>query len=412
MRRTLLLLAAVAALACGPAVPGSGQPAAARFSPMPLADPGRDRLYLASPGDPPLLSVVDANSGAVERTLPRGAAAPDWRRLYSVLKAGGETHLRAVRTADGGLEAAAPVPAWVQGVQLSANGRWLALTPSLNADARLTRFQLRDSSLQAKPVDVELPGAFSFDGLSSDGQRLYLLEWRGNGRYQVRLYEVGQGLLPFVIADKSEIGQLMSGTPAASRTSGDGQMQLTLYERNAKHQAFVHALPIGSRQQFAFCIDLPAPDLGWALTAAPDGRRFYAVNQLSGGLVELTETGAADPPKVRKSQVRTQPAAGLLGRAEAKEPPGAAVAALDPQSSALYLAGERGVVRVTIRDLRPAGQAALPSGDRVRSLAFGPSGWLYAIGENGRLFRIDPNRMTVAWSSGPQFENLEIVDIA
>lgn len=413
MRRTLLLLAAGAALACGQLPTASETrtaPAAPRNYQAPVADPAGERLYLGSLRDGSILRVVNPLSGTVERTLPHGAPSPDWSRLYSVYRAGNETRLGVVNTESGQIELAVPVPEWVQSAQLSAGGRWLALTAKPDQNARLTRFQLRDAALQANPIDVELPGAFAFDGLSGDGQRLYLLEWRGAERYQVRLFQVGRGLQPFVIADKNEVGQLMSGTAAGSLTSGDGQMQLTLYERSARHQAFVHALPIGSAHQFAYCIDLPAPDAGWVLSAAPDGRRFYAANQVSGELVELSLTGAEQPPQVRKSQVRTQPAVGLVRPAEAKEA-GPTAAAVDPQGMGLFVAAGGGVVRVDTRDLKKDGQASLLDGEQLWSLGFGRSGWLYGISEGGRLVRIDPNRLTVAWSSGPNFPGLGIAGV-
>src|SRR5207253_1275464 len=96
----------------------------------------------------------------------------------------------------------------------------------------------------ATPIDVELPGAFAFDGLSGDGQRLYVLQLRRDGGYQVKLYDlVTHRLAPDAIVDKTDASTVMSGAPVNSLTSADGQEQLTLYERDSRNQSFVHVLP-------------------------------------------------------------------------------------------------------------------------------------------------------------------------
>ena len=142
---------------------------------------------------------------------------------------------------------------------------------------------------------MRLQGRFTYDGVSPDGRRLYLLERLDADRYQVRMYDLPRGALaPYVISEKSEIGQPMSGTALGGFTTRDGAMQLTLYQRDAEGQAFVHALPVGQEQEWAFCVDLPGPaggppelrqrqidtvedaSDGPAVAVSPDGRIVYA----------------------------------------------------------------------------------------------------------------------------------------
>src|SRR5439155_9986948 len=115
----------------------------------------------------------------------------------------------------------------------------------------------------------------------------------------------------------------------------------TLYERGAGERAFVHALPVGQDLPFAYCIDLPGPDSGWGLAAAPDGRRFYAASPLGGSVVEIVEQGATNNPAVRQG--------GLGRRADRGGRPPAAV--VGPDGSTLYVAMDSGLVAVDTRTL-------------------------------------------------------------
>ncbi len=236
--------------------------------------------------------VIEPISGRVVRTLPAGTPSPDWRRLYR-LSAGA---LEVLDPLTGSLASTHPAPGWAQAVWTSANGRWLVFSQSGAGD----RFQVQDAGWSAAPVSVDLHGSFTFDGISGDGQRLFLLERQDADHYQVRMYDVpGHALAPYVIVDKTDPSEPMSGRAVAGYATGDGEMQLTLYQR-AKDHAFVHALPIGEAIQVAYCVDLPGPSEGWAFAPAPDGRRFYAVNVSAGRVVELTARNDG-PPDLRQA---------------------------------------------------------------------------------------------------------------
>ena len=143
---------------------------------------------------------------------------------------------------------------------LSGDGRTLVVASygPLPGDSGTTRFlALRAKNL--KPYRrVELRGSWSFDALSPDGTRLYLVEHISAGpspRYRVRAYDLAAGrLLPNAVIDRLVSKAIMGGQPATRATTPDGRWAYTLYART-KGKPFVHALDTARHK--AFCIDLP-----------------------------------------------------------------------------------------------------------------------------------------------------------
>jgi hypothetical protein len=408
MRSMLVLLAAMlAAVACG-AETGAGQStrsAAPATRAVPLATPSNERLYL---GDGSTLKVVDGATGQLERTMPAGSPSPDWSLLYSVGASYANVRLQVIDGAGGDVRRAQRVPDWASDVRLAANGRWLALMSKPDPKATTSHYQVLDADFAQPPLDVELPGAWAFDGLSGDGKRLYLLQLRAGGTYQVRPYDLASHrLVPGAIADKGNSSTVMSGGAVNSLTSADGQMQLTLYEKDSGGHAFVHVLPIGVALPYAYCVDLPAPGQYWALTAAPDGQRFYAANLLSGTLLGLTVQGT-DSVQVRSGQLQLAAARrGLITDVQAKEAVQRTAATVSGDGSTLFVGTGDSVTRIDAASLRRGSSLRL-GGEQVLDLAAGRSGWLYGITASGRLLRIDPGTMQLAWWSPPNFKGLSI----
>lgn len=341
----------------------------------PVVPPARaavGQVYVQAAAEPAIW-VVDSGSGQVVRTLPVGDPSPDWRWLYR-LSGGG---LEVIDPLTGGVAATHPAPEWARVLHSSSSGRWLVFSAAGPAD----RFQVQDAAWAGPPIDVSLHGSFTFDGISGDGHRLYLLERLGGDRYHVRMYDLGAGsLAPYVIVDKTDLKQVMSGSSLASYTTRSGMMQLTLYQRDADGHAFVHALPIGRAMQFAFCADLPGPPDGWGFVAAPDGQRFYAVNPAGGQVVELNGQDMG-PPAVRQRQVGTGTGEPAL--------------AMSPDGATIYVGTGSGVLAVDAGTLavRTTGLA----GQRVRALASAPDGTgVYAVTGASHLLRLDPRSLGVA----------------
>jgi len=369
----VLMIGATVACAGGP-------PPQANVAP-PVAGSAHGLVYASAGGG---IEILDTASGQVAGNLPAGTPSPDWRWLYTVAQG----RLQQIDAATGQQAATLAVPDWAQAVRTSADGSWLVLTSASTGPP--SRFEVLDSGFARKPVTVDMPGIFTFDGLSNDGERLYLLEWVRPGSYQVRMYEVTRGsLYARAIADKREIGQLMSGEALTSLTSGDGSTQLTLYQRSAKNEAFVHELPIGSgpnTNPFAWCEDLPAPATGWGFVPGTRGERFYAVNPQAGWVIELLPQFAAGASPFTGAKPRQVHIGSAATSAPDGRPPAAAVS---PDGTTLVLSTWPGLVTVDTSTLKATGR--FMGDQRVKGLSFAPDGSvLYAVSEAGSLLRIDP----------------------
>ena len=186
---------------------------------------------------------------------------------------------------------------------LSADGSTLVLVPE---NARLGRERTTLRILHAPNLRnrdrITLDGAFTFDAISPDGTRIYLIEYpsRTNpNRYVVRAYDVSSGrLLPDPIVDPNEPPGEMRGTASTRATSPDGRWAYTLYD--GPKYPFIHALDTSEGR--AVCIDLEAPgDYKGAnrldLAVSPDGSELTVSNRDRGpmALVDTQTFEVIDP---------------------------------------------------------------------------------------------------------------------
>ena len=140
-----------------------------------------------------------------------------------------------------------------------ANARRVVLASSIYDDASRSTFVVLDTKTLRPVRTVMLRGSFAYDAVSSNGRRLYLLQFpggvQGGVRYVVRSVDLRTGKLePGAIVDKTEPSERMSGIALARAWSRDGAWAYTLYNGGTSH-AFVHAL--NTRTRVARCIDLP-----------------------------------------------------------------------------------------------------------------------------------------------------------
>jgi hypothetical protein len=140
-----------------------------------------------------------------------------------------------------------------------AKGRRLVLASSMYDDAVRSRFVVVDTTTLRPLRTVVLAGSFAFDAVSSDGRRLYLLQYpggvQGGVRYVVRSVDLRTGRLePGAIVDTTEPDERMSGMALTRAWSRDGAWAYTLYNGGTSH-AFVHAL--NTRTRTARCVELP-----------------------------------------------------------------------------------------------------------------------------------------------------------
>ena len=177
------------------------------------------------------------------------------------------------------------------GEGLSYDGRTLVLALTAGPYGSPSRFVVVDTRLMRVVRKITLHGSFSFDALSPDASRLYLIQY-AYGRqgdlsdYIVRGYDLrASRLLPGRIADRTQKDWSMHGSPVTRTYGPGGRWVYTLYESPGGYP-FVHALDTVRGK--AHCIRLPWEDNRsqnglWNLVLATrDGGRTLAVRWRSG----------------------------------------------------------------------------------------------------------------------------------
>jgi hypothetical protein len=308
MRKAMLVvLVGLVVAACG-RVPQAGPRA------------GDQILYVSSATD---VAVVDARTHTILTTLPSGVASADWKHYYSV----SGTELLDIDPKTGAATRALPLPApyllpivTSSGLPggLSPDGRWLALQAPGTSHLLVV-----DTSFTQAARRINLDGEFTFDAISNDGTRVYLIQHAANGHYFVRDYVFGSGLDPNIIFDKSDGTAAMSGVRLMGVASADGSWLYSVYARSDE-SAFVHELSLDA--PFALCVDLAGPGyaadekaMRWSLATNAASGRMFAVNGPLGLVVELdsnsgqtAHTGAISGMKGGTSAVLTADGRSLL----------------------------------------------------------------------------------------------------
>ena len=179
---------------------------------------------------------------------------------------------------------------------LARNGRTLVLSthPPEPSPKAMSRFAvLSTKNLRLREV-IELRGSWSFDALSPDGRKLYLVEYVAgrDARYRVRVYDLERGkLVREAVVDPRQGGRSMSGEPVTRLEGPGGVWAYTLY-RKPGGIPFIHAL--NTRTARALCIELPwrgNQDALWAvrMSLRPDGRTLE-LRQPNVGRLALVDT--------------------------------------------------------------------------------------------------------------------------
>ena len=142
---------------------------------------------------------------------------------------------------------------------LSSDGGKLILADVASVDPQATRTTFLVIGTRRLRVlqTVRLKGSFSFDALSPDARRMYLIEHQYANEdpthYRVRMYDLAKGRLsPRVITDKTSWDTDMQGMPISRLTYAG--WAYTLYGGPGP-RPFIHALD--TRQAVAQCIFLP-----------------------------------------------------------------------------------------------------------------------------------------------------------
>ena len=398
MRAMVLALSAVLVVAgCGKAA----------VSPVP--DSGQYRLYeAATTRSASMVAVINSRSHAVERRLPLGVTSADWRHLYIAM---GST-LTDINPNSGATLHTLRLPgdyhlpfATMTGVPggLSQNGRWLvvqAFDDTPEGPPKASHLLVIDTSYAKAPVRIDLPGAFEFDAISNDGRRVFLIEVVSASSYRVRFYELGVGLNPNIVVDKSDGTEAMTGLRVSGVPSPDGQWLFSLYVR--EHDSpFIHALNLDNA--FALCIDLPgsgAASSDWSLAMSADGTRLFAASGVLGKVSEISNRPNGGPTLVRTAKLSTATASTswFIKDVEAKEI-GWGASTLSPDGRTLVTTGATGIVWIDTSTLQT--RRTELSTWRVTGLALSPDGkTLYAVSEGGMIGELSMDGGTAATFAG------------
>jgi hypothetical protein len=181
---------------------------------------------------------------------------------------------------------------------LSRDGKTLVLgqAPTGRTLAKESTLLVLDAATLRTRHIIDLPGDFSFDALSPDGNRLYLIQHTSATdfeRYRVRAYDlVHWRLRPGAIVDKTEPN--MSGSPVVRLDGPGGAWVYTLYLHQGA-EPFVHALDAAHAR--ARCLDVEwrgSQDLLWSsrLALRNHGRVLAVIGERGNRLAAVT-LGAA-----------------------------------------------------------------------------------------------------------------------
>jgi len=400
MRAIVLALSALLVVAaCGKAAE----------SPVPAS--GQYRLYVAATTrSDSVVAVINSRSHAVERRLPLGVTSADWRHLYTAIG----SRLTDIDPRSGATLHTLRLPGdyhlpftTMNGLPggLSPNGRWLvvqAFDDTTQGPPKASHLLVIDTSYAKAPVRIDLPGAFEFDAVSNDGKRVFLIEVVSSASYRVRLYDVGMGLNPNVIVDKTDGNEAMTGQRLSGVPSPDGQWLFSLYVR--EHDSpFIHALNLDNA--FALCLDLPgsgyATDrnaLRWSLAMSADGARLFVANGTLGKVSEISNPSNGGPSLVRTAKLGMTTASTnwFVNDVEAKEI-GMGATLLSRDGRTLVTTGATGIVWIDTATMQS--RRTEMSTWRVAGLALSPDGQtLYAVNDGGMIAELP-----MAGGQGPTF---------
>jgi DNA-binding beta-propeller fold protein YncE len=283
-------------------------------------------LLLAATAWSPTSAVADGLPLPVEDVGPSGVVSPDGASRYVTVESGGDTVLERIDTAGGEvaqsirLKGRYTIPAVALDATpggLSTDGSTLILiSPRVSFPRGTTDFVRIEIDHFTNPHPFTLDGDFSFDALSPDGQRMYLINYTSPHdptEYHVRTFDLaGEQLLPGTVSDPDEADDEMYGYALSRTTSADGRWAYTLY-MGLKHP-FIHALD--TERGAADCIDVD--ELGgistniWNLRLDPGAGGSYLVIS-----DRKTPLFVVDPATHAVGQVPANDLAAAVGRGEA-----------------------------------------------------------------------------------------------
>lgn len=258
------------------------------------------RKLLLSLGAAAVIALVSARAAAADGPMfvtqnGTGVAHGSLRYVAVSTLQGQNTDLVEISGRDGSagpalrLSGAWGLPYTAAGAEgLSHDGQTLVLEGAGVGLTSPTRFLVVDPRQMQVVRTISLDGYFSYDAMSPDASRLYLIQYthgssQDTTRYIVRAYDMRTNrLLPGKIAARDEDGKekTMTGYAMTRTTSAGGRWVYTLYQKPSG-EPFVHALDTVAG--VAHCIDLPANKSLYNIALSlRNGDRTLAVHWRSG----------------------------------------------------------------------------------------------------------------------------------
>ncbi|MGH3071897.1 MAG: hypothetical protein ACRDNB_06460 [Gaiellaceae bacterium] len=310
MRRLSVLLVLLAFAAADAATaPANGCPAPCSGQVSSL--PGTQLLFVQPNGVGGAVHAYDPASGRLVFSLPPGITSADGNSHVAASPRGSKTVVVRYRVETAAVAGAMLVDGRHRLEGVSPSGRFAALVRR-SADRGRTEVAVVNTFAGRVAHRLALRGDFEVETISSDGERLFLIQHlRGNGapRYLVRLFDLSQDRLASKPLRGAGEPSVMAGLAWSGVGSPDGRWLLTLYLNTDRNVAFVHALDLV--RSSPLCIFLPSGGgvdalKRYTLTLSPDGRTLYATNPAIGAVAEID---LASRKVVRT--VRFTPARGL-----------------------------------------------------------------------------------------------------
>ena len=392
MRAKVLILMAVT-IVVGSACARGGTAPDRTTRPLPS-----ETLLLQTPSGP---ISVESPSGRIVLSATGSMASPDGSEVISASSDGGSTVVSVDDPETGNVRARTSVPGDLEVRSVASGGSPVALMAPVPAGTdpwapvprERTRIVVVDPYRHLDARTYELDGNFEPDAFSSDGTRLFLLQYfpaAAPSLYQVTVLDLIRGKVGAVYGPLKTPTERMPGTRLAQVRAPFGTTLYTLYTseqpgfaphglpvpRNAE-VSFVHMLDLA--QGFAHCLVLP--DVFWhrpgsaeAMALSPDGGRLFVVDSGLGAVTVFDTSSFETLATVRlgteiPNAVRTS-------------------AAVSDDGDSLFVAAGRSILRIDTASLQLRSMFEA-SGD-VTGLGVSSEGSVYAA-VGGELDVLDPS---------------------
>jgi hypothetical protein len=389
----------------GSSTGGAGAPAKAAT----VQGPARD-LIIGQSGS--AITALTSDTGSVIFREPAVPALGDWSELYTTIRRGRHTIVRATPLAADGQTEADRVPGHLAVRTVSFDGTRAALIAPLRRGLDPWRPRPRAATTivvanltgNGATSRFHLEGNLDPEAFSSDDQYLFLIKYvpaTAPTAYRVVALELndGDGDVYPVAGRNKTWSPKMAGTRLQQVASPYGDMLYTLYSSQppryargydatqaavGRPVAFVHTLNL--QEHWAVCVPLPKQLWGGrsvdeAMALAPSGSDLYVVDAKRNFIASMYTTRplATGRPRVTRSRA-LHLGLGSVGQVHA---------AVSPNNTSLTIARGHDIVTVDAHRLRVMGRTTVPG--PVSGLGWSDDGKRLYVLTPGAVRLLDPS---------------------